>query len=235
MKISHAALAVVVPVYCIASVGFAKGKHHHHHQQHQHQQQHHHQQQQHEHQEAEGQGHGEALPANPGDPSSPVVPEVGSAESEDLALSVRAFSKLNHINRMEIHMGKLGEKLAAKSEVQDFTKKMIADHSANEKDLLELAKQKSVRIVSMSRSRHAEDRKEFDQEKRDMAKLHSLSGVNFDKEYMTQMVEGHKKTLAFLTSVKDTLPSSDERVFIENTAKAVQEHYELALKISKNL
>jgi len=95
----------------------------------------------------------------------------------------------------EIALAKLAEEKATNPAVKAFAQKMITEHTKVSASMKPCAESWGL---SASSGPDADTQKEFD-------KLNGLSGDDFDKEYMSQMVSDHSKALdAFTSEAKDT-------------------------------
>jgi putative membrane protein len=83
----------------------------------------------------------------------------------------------------EVEMGRLAATKGQNAEVKAFGQRMVRDHSKANAELMALAKRKGVTLPSDLN----------DEQKAGKAKLESLSGQEFDREYMSMMVDDHNK------------------------------------------
>ncbi len=84
----------------------------------------------------------------------------------------------------EVKIGQLAAKNAKDPEVKKFAAMMVTDHTAADKDIEALAKKKSFALPTDIGSHQSA----YD-------KLSKLSGADFDKEYVDDMVSGHESVL----------------------------------------
>jgi len=137
----------------------------------------------------------EANAANPS--SGGAVGTAGSGESK-VSNGDKDFVKdLAIANTAEIELGRLAADRGANPEVKKFGQTMIDDHTKANDDLTSVASQHSIPVVN-----------ELDDNHRDLRdKLSKLQGMEFDREYIDAMVDGHEKVLDKLGSRvdKDTL------------------------------
>jgi putative membrane protein len=95
----------------------------------------------------------------------------------------------------EIALSKLATEKATNPEVKAFAQKMVTEHTKMTASMKPFAD--SWGLTPPHRP-DADHQKELD-------KLNGLSGADFDKEYIDQMVSDHAKALsAFTTEAKDT-------------------------------
>jgi putative membrane protein len=101
---------------------------------------------------------------------------------------------------------------------------MVKDHTQNNDDLAALAKSKGVNLPDKLDSMHQK-----------MAdKLSGLSGAEFDKTYINDMVMGHTKMLALMKS-EESSSDPDFKDFATKTSDTVQMHLDKAKQIQSTL
>jgi predicted outer membrane protein len=71
------------------------------------------------------------------------------------------------------------------------------------------------------------------QGKRTLAKLEKLEGVKFEKAYLTDMVNGHKKTAAKLKTAEKRAQNPDLKTLIGDLRTSVETHLEKAKELQK--
>ena len=90
-------------------------------------------------------------------------------------------------NTAEIELGKLASEKAANAQVKQFGQMMVRDHT--------MAGNELKKIVSG----HVEVQEQMDEKHRDLAqKLRGLQGIEFDREYIDAMAEGHQEVKGLL-------------------------------------
>jgi len=104
---------------------------------------------------------------------------------------------MSNANTAEVELGRMAADRGANPEVKKFAQMMIDDHTKANDDLTTIASQHSIPVAN-----------ELDDKHRDLRdKLAKLQGMEFDREYIDKMVDGHKDVLDKLESRidKDTL------------------------------
>jgi len=86
----------------------------------------------------------------------------------------------------EVKLGQLAIEHAESADVKRFARRMVEDHGKANTELTSLAKEKSAPVPMDAGPEH----------KVALAKLAALSGAAFDKAYMAQMVEDHRRDIA---------------------------------------
>ena len=109
---------------------------------------------------------------------------VGTAGAAEIA-SQDAKDFIHHVaiaNTAEIDLGKLAADRGTASEVKKFARMMVDDHTASGDKLKALASDLKINAPGELDEKHVDQRD----------KLAKQSGADFDREYASAMVDGHK-------------------------------------------
>jgi putative membrane protein len=101
------------------------------------------------------------------------------------------------VNQTEIDLGNVAAKKARTDGVKDYGKMLVKDHGKADKGLVALAK-KTGQVIPREKPADDVERKEMADNKAAAAKLKTLEGADFERQYLRMMVQGHEKELAKL-------------------------------------
>jgi putative membrane protein len=147
---------------------------------------------------------------------------VGSVGAEDNA-------KANHPDRKffkeaaqggmaEVALGQMAAAKAESDAVKNFGQQMVTDHSKANQELKDLAASEGVTLpTEMSADAKALQKK-----------LSGLSGAEFDKAYMKEMLKDHKKDISAFKKEAEQGQDSDVKNWAAKTLPTLQEHYTIA-------
>lgn len=116
----------------------------------------------------------------------------------------------------EVAMGKMAEKQGQSSEVKDFGKRMVTDHSKANKELMALAKKKGVTLDTSS-------------------KPEKMSDSDFDKSYMDEMVKDHEKDVAAFEKEAKNGQDADVKAWAKQTLPTLKSHLKMAKEVQKKV
>jgi putative membrane protein len=156
-------------------------------------------------------------------PSSQSKATTSSSQSAmgttNLSSSDRKFIEKAAVGGMaEVQLGKLATQKAGADQVKQFGQRMVDDHSKANDQLKQVASSKNVTLpTDVDKST-----------KREMDKLSKLSGADFDREYMKNMVSDHKKDVSDFKSEASRAKDPDVKQFAASTLPTLQEHLQLA-------
>jgi len=119
---------------------------------------------------------------------------------------------------MEVELGKVAADKGSNDQVKQFGKRMQQDHSKANDELKKLASDKGVELSNTLDKKH--------QSKID--KFAKLSGVEFDRKYMDEMVGDHKKDVKEFQKEADKGKDADVKKWASQTLSTVKEHLQLA-------
>ena len=125
----------------------------------------------------------------------------------------------------EVEMGKLAQQKAANDQVKQFGAHMAQDHSKANEELKQIAQSKGVAVPAAPDKSH----------QREMDKLGKLSGAEFDRQYMSQMVADHRKTVAEFKKASESARDDEIKAFAGKTLPKLQEHLAQAQSINDSV
>jgi putative membrane protein len=151
--------------------------------------------------------------------------QASSKGSSQLSASDQSFVKKAAAGGMaEVELGKLATEKASSDDVKKFGQRMVEDHSKANDQLKQLASQKGVNLPS-------------DLEAKDKAlkdRLSKLSGEQFDRAYMKNMVRDHTKDVAEFRKESKSAKDNDLKNFASQTLPTLEDHLKQAKSIAPN-
>jgi putative membrane protein len=124
----------------------------------------------------------------------------------------------------EVELGKLASDKASNAEVKKFGERMVDDHGKANDELKTLAQNKNVTLPSTIDAKH----------KAVMDKLSKLSGEQFDKAYVQEMVKGHQQVAASFRTESKSGKDADVKAWAAKTLPTIEEHLKMAQELSKS-
>ena len=115
---------------------------------------------------------------------------------------------------MEVELGKIAEDHASNPRVKSFGAMMVKDHSEANATLKGIAGSLNIAIPD---SVSDDTRKEID-------KMKKKKGKDFDKEYVSMMLDDHKKDIAEFRKCADNCSDSTIKSFAYNTLPVLEKH-----------
>ncbi|TDO83117.1 putative membrane protein [Flavobacterium chryseum] len=129
------------------------------------------------------------------------------------------------INLAEIQIGKLAQTKGTNTEVKNFGKMLVDEHTKAASELSALAKTKNF---SLPTSLTEEGQEEYN-------KLNEKSGVDFDKKFADMMVDGHEKAIDKLKKAAENAKDQDVKLWASNNIAGLTAHLEHAKLLKENL
>jgi len=153
----------------------------------------------------------------------------GASKSASSKSSSSKSSQLDHSDRKflesaakdglaEVELGQLASQRAESPEVKQFGQRMVQDHGKANDQLKQLAQSKGLDVPTETDKSH----------QKKMEKLQKLSGAQFDKQYMDDMVKDHKKDVKEFQKQAKSAKDADVKNFAAQTAPTLQEHLQMA-------
>jgi putative membrane protein len=146
---------------------------------------------------------------------------VTGAQAKDGSHPDRKFMEKAAIGGMaEVQMGQLAKERGMSDEVKSFASRMVTDHSKANDELKSLAAAKGVTLPTDTDKKH----------KSKMDKLAKLSGPDFDRAYMKDMVKDHKEDVEEFRKEAKKSKDADVKKFAASTLPTLEEHLAMAEK-----
>ena len=123
----------------------------------------------------------------------------------------------------EVEMGKLAQQKGSSQPVKDFGARMAQDHGKANEELKALATSKGIQLPGGIDAEHQHK----------MERMQKLSGADFDKAYMKDMLADHKKDVSEFRKQAKSAKDQDLKAFASKTLPTLEEHLKLAQQTEK--
>ena len=123
----------------------------------------------------------------------------------------------------EVKLGQLAESKASNPEVKRFAQRMVEDHTKANDQLKAALSQQGVTIPT---EMDPEARQSYD-------KLSKLSGTQFDRAYMSDMLKDHRKDVKEFEDEAKNGKDPAVKQFAQQTLPTLREHLQMAEKLAK--
>lgn len=125
----------------------------------------------------------------------------------------------------EVRQSEVAQQRARNAEVKAFARRMVTDHGRSGKELEQLATNKGAAIPTALNEQHQGA----------VSHLQGLSGAEFDRLYMTHMLDDHQKVVALFENAERTAQDPDLKGWISKTLPVLREHLEHAQALNSKL
>ena len=141
-----------------------------------------------------------------------------TAQAQDTAAQDKMFvAKASEGGMAEISMSKLALKKSKNDDVKAIAQKMIDDHTKLNSDMMPFASQMGVPPPTKLNPEHQAE----------AARLKSMSGQNFDKEYITALVADHHKDLGEFIAEQNTTSNTELKSTVTQGTEVIRAHTEM--------
>jgi len=106
---------------------------------------------------------------------------------------------------MEVEMGKTAQQKGQSAEVKDVGSMMVTDHTKANNELMGLAQKKGVKLGGAE-------------------KAHKMNDANFDKEYLSMMLQDHEKDIAAFEKEAKSGSDPDVKSWASKTLPTLKKH-----------
>jgi putative membrane protein len=167
-------------------------------------------------------------------PSPPPWAEAGAAQGAQG--EVRADSafilEVATDNIMEVRLGRLAADRATNPSVKQFGEQMVADHEKIQKQWIDMASKNGIRVYDKLMRMSGE---EADRLKAETDRLGKVSGAEFDRDYMTSMIQNHENAVSKFQSQGRFAQSAQVRDLVTAGLPVLQQHLSLARQIGSQV
>ncbi|MFC5271110.1 DUF4142 domain-containing protein [Adhaeribacter terreus] len=126
---------------------------------------------------------------------------------------------------LEVELGKVAAEKGTHADVKKFGKLMSTDHSKANTELKDLASKKGwVRPASML----PDHQKTYD-------RISQLSGADFDRDYMAEMVLDHETDVAMFEQATQKATDTDLKAWTSKTVPTLRAHLDMARNINSSV
>jgi putative membrane protein len=122
----------------------------------------------------------------------------------------------------EVQLGRLATERAARGSVQQFAERMVLDHGALTAELAKLAERKGLTIPVAPGEAHQQGKE----------RLARLSGHDFDRAYMQEMVADHTKDIAHFEHQAQRGSDPDLKAFAAEALPVLRQHLDMARNVN---
>lgn len=126
--------------------------------------------------------------------------------------------KAAHGGMAEVKLGELATQKASNADVKAFGQRMVDDHSKANDELKQLASRKGITLPTDIDASH--------QAKYD--RLSKLSGAEFDRAYMKDMVADHKEDVSEFRRESEHGSDPDVKAWAGKTLPTLEQHLQMA-------
>ncbi|MEG3439717.1 DUF4142 domain-containing protein [Pannus brasiliensis CCIBt3594] len=125
----------------------------------------------------------------------------------------------------EVQLGRLAEQKASNPRVKEFGRRMVRDHDRANTKLTKVFDREGMTMPSTTGAKYEATREQ----------LSKLSGAEFDRQYMSRMVEDHTEDVTNFRHEASTGKDPQARAWASQTLPTLEEHLNLAKSINSSL
>jgi putative membrane protein len=164
------------------------------------------------------------MPSQQQSPANTMPSNNGAAPAGQNFADQAFLSKAIEGSDAEVELGQLAQQKSQSQDVKQFAQRMVNDHSQmNEKWLKPVAKQLNV----------SEPKGPSKKDKKLMEKLESLSGQQFDNEYIQAMLKDHKDDLKEFQGEAQAAQDPSVKQIATQGANIIEKHLQMIEQIAR--
>lgn len=156
--------------------------------------------------------------------AGPKSPLYAQGNQNDINADSKFIVQIAADNIFEIRLGTLAEKKATNPAVKQFGQQMVADHTRLEDQLTALVSKGRPFLPGLGQQHE----QEFNQ-------LEKLSGAEFDRAYMTSMIQNHQNAVNTYQTQGQTAHSTEVRQYVTGALPTLQQHLSMAGQVGSQV
>lgn len=125
----------------------------------------------------------------------------------------------------EVELGKLAAERASSPDVKQFGQRMVDDHTKTNDQLKQVASEKGITVPEKLSAKDAATK----------ARLEKLSGKEFDRAYMRDMVTDHTKDVTEFRTEAKAAKDQDVKNFATQTLPTLEDHLKQAKSLAPQM
>ena len=148
-------------------------------------------------------------------------PAIAQGGKESPSASSGDAKFIEHVARdgqAEVDLGRLGEQKAQATEVKALARRLVADHTKSNQQLMKIAQQDGVQPAGQPSKSESNQR----------AKLEKLNGQAFDRAFVKEIVQDHQKDIKYFQKEQNSLKDPQLKSFAQQTLPVLQQHLQMA-------
>jgi putative membrane protein len=118
----------------------------------------------------------------------------------------------------EVELATLAQKKATSEPARTLASQLRTDHERANAELMEIARRKGINVDPSSTSAQQQV----------ASKLANLSGADFDRAYIGEMVQAHQRAVQLFEDVSHTADDPDLKAFAAKVLPTLRHHLEMA-------
>jgi putative membrane protein len=126
---------------------------------------------------------------------------------------------------LEVELGKLAEEKATNPAVKQFGQRMVQDHGKANQELAQLAQSKGLAVSPSPDAKH----------QRMQERLSKLSGADFDRAYVKEMIQDHEKDVKEFRRMSKQAKDPQLKAWTTQTLPTLEEHLRMVKDLQRQV
>jgi len=147
------------------------------------------------------------------------------AQLQELRQDTKFILEAASSNLLEIRLGQLAQSKATNPAVKQFGQQMVTDHNNLENQL--------TTSISKSGTQFQPGMTKEDQQEVD--RLGKVSGAEFERSYMTSMIQHHQEDIAKFQNEGQSVRSAEARQIVATGLPVLQQHLNMAIQVGNKV
>ena len=147
-----------------------------------------------------------------------------SAEVSSKSSNATILNQIHQSDQKEIALARIAAGKASTSEVQNYAKQLVDDHTSADHEVAAIAQKMNVHLRDAAASKESRHGNE---------KLNSATGPQFDREFLQETSADHDKLIRELKQEREDASDDDIEALIDKILPILEQHQQLAQILMK--
>lgn len=145
----------------------------------------------------------------------------GGMPAMEFSTKEEFLAHVQHVNDMEIQAGQLAQKNATNPKVKQYGVTLVTDHKKAQTKVKPM-------LTGAAATMSPEHKKMMEPKMAKMNEMKALKGLEFERQFLTQMVADHKETIEVMKSFKEKTDDAKVKSLITELLPTIEMHHKTA-------
>lgn len=151
-------------------------------------------------------------------------------QSADRMMEEQILSQMHHMNETAIQAGTLAQQKTESPVVKRYADRLIRDHRIGDEKVSAIAQELGVAVKPPPPQTPGE-KQHMQMQMQMMEKLKTLSGKEFDTDFLQMMAQAHEQAITILRGAESRVPAPGLRNLITKMLPILQQDHDLAANL----
>jgi putative membrane protein len=187
---------------------------------------------------------------------TPAEQNAAQTKQDQTQFEEQTLTKLHAVNQHEIQMGNLARDRALSEQVKNYGETLVQDHQQLDRAVTSLAERNDITLPNAQATAAGESaggtapnqaeqssakpvsqlekmQKMQKMQQAQMRRLESSSGAQFDREFLSGMVQGHQQAIQMVRTARNQAQNTELKSLLSDALPTLQQHLDMAQRLQR--